>query len=197
MVGGELKPATDLMYPTLALQYLSPVVGISFLIGLIAAAYSSADSALTALTTSFCIDFLDFDKSKADENMKRRTRLIVHIGFSVLLFLVIMLFYYINDDAVISALFKIAGYTYGPLLGLYAFGFFINKSVTDRWVPTICIISPLVTYILDTYSTTLLGGYTFGFEFLILNGLLTFVGLTLVSRPASRSIKTLLSRWHL
>jgi SSS family transporter len=196
MVGDQLKPATDLMYPTLALQYLSPVVGVTFLIGLIAAAYSSADSALTALTTSFCIDFLDFDKSKAPENTKTRTRSIVHVGFSLLLFLVIMVFYYINDDAVILALFKIAGYTYGPLLGLYAFGFFINKSVNDRWVPTICVLAPLITYVLDTNSETLLGGYKFGFELLILNGLITFAGMAFVSRSPSRPIKDLLSRWH-
>ena len=197
MVAGQLKPATDLMYPTLALQYLSPVVGVTFLIGLIAAAYSSADSALTALTTSFCIDFLDFDKSKAAEGLKTRTRSIVHIGFSVLLFLVIMVFYYINDDAVILALFKIAGYTYGPLLGLYAFGFFINKSVNDRWVPIICILAPLITYVLDTNSDTLLGGYQFGFELLILNGLITFLGMILASKSSSRPIQDLLSRWHL
>jgi len=197
MVAGELKPATDLMYPTLALTELSPVIGVTFLVGLIAAAYSSADSALTALTTSFCIDFLDFDKSKATEDMKRKTRLIVHIGFSGLLFLVIMVFYYINDQAVIEALFKIAGYTYGPLLGLYAFGFFINKSVQDKWVPLICILSPAICFVLDKYSTTLLWGYSFGFELLILNGFLTFVGLWMVSSKSKRSISHLMSKWNI
>ena len=196
MVGNVLKPATDLMYPTLALEYLNPVVGISFLIGLIAAAYSSADSALTSLTTSFCIDFLDFDKSKSSEEAKKRTRLMVHVGFSIILFLVIMVFYYINDTAVIDALFRMAGYTYGPLLGLYAFGFFINKNTNDKWVPVICIAAPLITYILNTYSETLLGGYKFGFELLILNGLLTFAGLMIISQPTSSPIKGLLSRWH-
>ncbi|MBK8502779.1 MAG: sodium:solute symporter [Saprospiraceae bacterium] len=196
LVGGEPKVATDLMYPTLAIQHLPAVVGVSFLIGLIAAAYSSADSALTALTTSFCIDFLDFDKSIAPEQTKKRTRLLVHIGFSFLLFFVIMIFYYINDDAVIEALFKLAGYTYGPLLGLYAFGFFINKGVNDRMIPIVCIAAPLITYILDSYSTTLLWGYKFGFELLILNGLLTFVGMLIVSRASGKPIQNLLSKYH-
>ena len=197
MVGGEAKIATDLMYPTLALEYLHPIVGVSFLIGLIAAAYSSADSALTALTTSFCIDFLDFDKSIASEETKKRTRLIVHIAFSFLLFFVIMLFYYINDSAVIEALFRLAGYTYGPLLGLYAFGFFINKGVNDKMVPLICLLSPLVTYVLDTFSTSLLWGYKFGFELLILNGFLTFIGLQLVSRKSGKPSQNLLAHWHI
>lgn len=197
MVGSEAKVATDLMYPTLALEYLHPVVGVSFLIGLIAAAYSSADSALTALTTSFCIDFLDFNKSIAPEESKRKTRRLVHIGFSFLLFLVIMVFYYINDEAVIAALFKLAGYTYGPLLGLYAFGFFVNRGVNDRKVPLICILSPVITYFLDTYSTTLLWGYRFSFEILILNGLLTFIGIWMVSGKSAKPGLNLLSRWHI
>ena len=197
MVAGEARVATDLMYPTLAIEYLPPVVGISFIIGLIAAAYSSADSALTALTTSFCIDFLEFEKSQASEETKKRQRLIVHISISFFLFLVIMLFYYINDSAVIYALFKLAGYTYGPLLGLYAFGFFINKDVNDKMIPLICLASPLITYLMDTYSAELLWGYKFSFELLILNGLLTFLGMMLVSRKADESKGHLLSKWHI
>ncbi len=191
-VGGVMTPATDLMYPTIALDHLSPLVGIAFLIGLIAAAYSSADSALTALTTSFCIDFLEFDKSKANEHVKKKTRLLVHLGFSVVLFLVIMVFYYINDQAVISAIFEVAGYTYGPLLGLYAFGFFVNKEVNDKMIPLICILAPIITFIIDNYSGSLLGGYQFGFELLILNGLITFFGMWLVSRRPVRSLQNYL-----
>ncbi|MCB0668891.1 MAG: sodium:solute symporter [Saprospiraceae bacterium] len=197
MVSGVEKEATDLMYPTLALQHLHPVVGVSFLIGLIAAAYSSADSALTALTTSFCIDFLGFDKSDASEESKKKKRLLVHIGISILLFWVIMLFYYINDDAVINSLFTMAGYTYGPLLGLYAFGFFINKGVNDQLIPAICIASPLITFLLDTFSEELLWGYKFSFELLIVNGLLTFLGMLLISKKTDHSFKHLLSRWHI
>ena len=182
MVNGEAIPASDLLYPTMALGYLSPAIGIVFLIGLIAAAYSSADSALTALTTSFCIDFLGFEKSDQSEEKKKRRRLFVHLGFSFILFIIIMIFYYINDQAVIQALFRIAGYTYGPLLGLYAFGFFIDRQVRDKLIPIVCILAPLISLVIDTYSETLLWGYKFGFEILILNGVITFVGLWLVSK---------------
>jgi len=151
-----------------------------FILGLIAAAYSSADSALTALTTSFCIDFLDFEK--ADQPNSTATRTKVHIGFSILLFVVILIFYAINDDAVISAIFKVAGYTYGPLLGLYGFGFFMKRKIEDNWAPLVCILSPLITYLISSYSETLLFGYKFGFELLILNGLITFLGLLIISR---------------
>ncbi|NND05736.1 MAG: sodium:solute symporter [Saprospiraceae bacterium] len=183
IVNGEAKAASDLLYPTLALGYLSPAVGIVFLIGLIAAAYSSADSALTALTTSFCIDFLGFEKSALSEGQKRKRRLWVHLGFSFLLFLIIMIFYYLNDQAVIKALFRIAGYTYGPLLGLYAFGFFINRKSNDKFIPLVCILAPLISLLIDTFSDQLLWGYKFGFEILILNGIITFLGLWLFSRP--------------
>lgn len=193
-LSGEVaKPATDLLYPTIALEHMDPAIGIIFLIGLIAAAYSSADSALTALTTSFCIDFLNFEKTEKTEAEKKGTRLIVHIGFSTLLFFIIMLFWYINDQAVITALFRIAGYTYGPLLGLFTFGFFIKRQVKDRWVPIVCILSPLLSFILDHFSETLLWGYSFGFEILILNGLITFLGLYLISE-SKQPQASLLSR---
>src|SRR5690606_41612771 len=120
-------PSTDLLFPELAMNHLGPVVGVLFLIGLIAAAYSSADSALTSLTTSFCIDILGFEKKELTEKRKTTTRQKVHVGFSLLLFLTIQVFWWINNDAVISSLFKVAGYTYGPLLGLYTFGFFTTK----------------------------------------------------------------------
>ncbi len=192
MVGDEAVPASDLLYPTLALNHLSPSIGIIFLVGLIAAAYSSADSALTALTTSFCIDFLGFEKSEAAEKEKRKTRLWVHLGFSGLLFFIIMAFWYINDQAVISALFTMAGYTYGPLLGLYSFGFFVSRSVRDRWIPLVCILSPILSYVIDVNSERWLWGYDFGFEILILNGLITFAGLWLLSGPADRPLRDLM-----
>lgn len=180
---GEI--ARDLLYPTIALEHLSPAIGIIFILGLIAAAYSSADSALTALTTSFCVDFLNFDKEEINEGSEaklKKTRRIVHIGFSFLLFLVILLFYYINDSSVINQLFTIAGYTYGPLLGLYAFGFFMKPVINDKLAPIVCIASPILTFIINRYSEELLFGYSFGFELLILNGLLTFIGLFLISK---------------
>ena len=122
----------------IALQHLSPIAGIAFILGIIAAAYSSADSALTSLTTSFCVDFLGFEKEN-NESANRSTRLKVHIGFSVILFLVIIIFHAISNDAIINDLFKIAGYTYGPLLGLFAFGIFTKRQINEDLVIAICI----------------------------------------------------------
>jgi len=169
----------DHLFPLIALEHLPIYAGIIFLLGLIAAAYSSADSALTSLTTSFCVDFLDFEKHP--EKASQSTRFGVHIGFSVILAIVIWLFSQIGDDSVIVNIFKAAGYTYGPLLGLYAFGLFTNLKIKDNLAPLICIISPIICFYLNKYSATLLGGYQFGFELLILNGLLTFAGLLLIS----------------
>jgi len=170
---------TDFLFPTLAINHFSPFAGILFILGIIAAAYSSADSALTALTTSFCVDILNFRDQ--EEAYKKRIRTRVHIGFSVLTFLVILVFALINDESVINSLFTAAGYTYGPLLGLFAFGMFTKFSVKDRWVPWVCLVSPLLSYVINIYSTDLFWGYRFGFEILLLNGFLTFLGLMLIS----------------
>ena len=153
---------------------LGITVGIVFILGLIAAAYSSADSALTSLTTSFCVDILDFDSSDSRKQVK--TRKMVHLGFSLLLFVVILLFKLKNDDSVVSDLFKAAGYTYGPLLGLYAFGLFTKWKVKDMYVPIVCILSPFLTYYIADNSLEWFN-YEFGFELLILNGIITFIGL--------------------
>lgn len=179
--GIEIPARTDNLYPTLALQHFHIVVGILFLLGITAAAYSSADSALTALTTSFCVDILDFKKKP--EKRQKKIRMLVHVGFSVLTFVVILLFKALNDDSVIVSVFKAAGYTYGPLLGLYAFGLFTKKPVRDKWVPLVCILAPVLSYLINIYSEQLLWGYRFGFEILILNGFLTFMGLLALSKP--------------
>ena len=173
----ELPAKTDQVFPTIALNATNLLIGSTFIVGLIAAAYSSADSALTSLTTSFCVDFLNFQKGK--ESLKMRYT--VHIGFSVLLFMVIVIFRQLNNDAVIYELFKVAGYTYGPLLGLYSFGLSNRRPVKDRLVPVICILSPVICFLADTYSADLFNGFQFGFLILPLNGLLTFLGLLLVS----------------
>ncbi|UXX81254.1 sodium:solute symporter [Reichenbachiella carrageenanivorans] len=170
----DLTQTTDGLYPYLAMNHFGILGGIVFLLGVTAAAYSSADSALTALTTSFYIDFLSKDPSKSDS----KSRMLVHFGFSALIFLVILLFEAINDDSVINAVFKVAGYTYGPLLGLYAFGLFTKRQVNDQWVPIVCIAAPILSYLINEYSVQLLGGYQFGFELLLVNGLFTFIGLS-------------------
>jgi len=176
----SIPERSDNLFPFLAVNHFSNLGAIVFLLGITAAAYSSADSALTALTTSFCVDFLGFRKENFEA--KKQIRMSIHFGFSVLLFLVILVFEAINDESVINAIFIAAGYTYGPLLGLFAFGILTPWSVKDKWVPVICLISPILSYIININSEALLAGYTFGFEILILNGLLMFIGLLAIRK---------------
>jgi Na+/proline symporter len=174
---------TDDLYPLLATSHFSTLAGIVFVLGITAAAYSSADSTLTALTTSFCYDFLRIDKYP-DRKKALSTRKVVHLGFTLLMFFVILLFRWVNDQSVINAVFLIAGYTYGPLLGLYSFGLFTKYKVKDTWVPYLAVMAPLISFILSSQSEKWFWGYKFGFELLILNGLLMFIGLWL-SRVSS------------
>ena len=166
----------DELFPAVALNGgLGVGVGVVFILGLIAAAYSSADSALTSLTTSFCVDILGFEK-EGDQKKQIKTRKMIHLMFSFILLVVIMIIKALNDDSVIDSLFKLAGYTYGPLLGLYAFGMITKLKVKDKFVPIVCLLSPFVAYYIAENSELWLN-YKFGFELLILNGLITFVGL--------------------
>ncbi|MEQ9101184.1 MAG: sodium:solute symporter [Imperialibacter sp.] len=177
--GIPIPDRTDNLYPLLALGHFNQFAGVLFLLGIVAAAYSSADSALTAMTTSFCVDFLGFEKKEVKNNGK--VRMLVHLGFSFLLFFVILIFNAINDSSVINSVFTAAGYTYGPLLGLFSFGLFTKRPLTDKYVPVICVLSPLLSYLINISSESLLWGYKFGFEILLLNGLLTFLGLWVIS----------------
>jgi Na+/proline symporter len=178
-------PRTDLLFPTIALNYSTPLIGVLFFLGILASTYASADSALTSLTTAFCIDFLGFQKNETKEENTHKTRTLVHLGFSVILFFIIILFYIINDSSVIEAIYKAAGYTYGPLLGLFAFGFLTKRGIRDNLAPYICIASPILTYIINANSVAWFNGYKFDFEILILNGLITFVGLWAISYKKS------------
>lgn len=180
--GIALPDRTDELFPMLAVYHFPTIIGVFFMLGIVAAAYASADSALAALTTSFCVDFLGFKQGAPETQKSRRTRIAVHMGFCLLMFIVIVIFRAINDESVITSVFKAAGYTYGPLLGLFAFGLFTKRPVRDKAVPFLCVICPILSYILNINSKTLLGGYEFGFEILIVNGLLTFIGLWLLSR---------------
>jgi len=180
--GVPMPDTTDLLYPTIALEYLGPTIGILFVLGLIAAAYSSADSALTSLTTSFCIDFLNFKNSDNSEEDKKRTRVKVHLGFSVLLLLVIVGVKATGNDAIINQLFVYAGYTYGPLLGLFAFGMITSRIANDKFILLICIAAPLLSYIINSNSQSWLGGFQFGSMIIALNGILTFIGLWMISK---------------
>ncbi|MBP7273226.1 MAG: sodium:solute symporter, partial [Saprospiraceae bacterium] len=181
-VNGITKTDSDMLFPTLAMYHFPMAIAILFVLGMVASAYSSVDSALTALTTTFCMDFLDFDKLQWDEQRKIRTRVTVHIGFALLMLLVIVIFGFVKNEAVIKAVFDVAGYTYGPLLGLFAFGFYTRYKIHDRWSVWVCLAAPILTYFLDKYSVTLFFGYKFGFEKLIINGLLTFIGLWLIAK---------------
>ena len=172
----------DDLFPTIAmLPEIGVVTSAFFLLGLIAAAYSSADSALTSLTTSFCIDIIELDKKpKASQ---KRIRKQTHVFISIVLVIVIVLFDSIfKDVSVIWELFKAAGYTYGPLLGLFAFGIYTKVQLKDKYVWIVAIIAPIVSYFINEYSVDLLSGYQIGFEILIINGILTFLGLILIRR---------------
>ena len=182
-MGISIPEKADQLYPMLALNHLGPAVGVLFIIGLIAAAYSSADSALTALTTSFCVDFLGLHRKDPSKN-SIRTRTYVHIGFSIVLFLTIIVFNSINDDSVINELFKVASYTYGPLLGLFSFSILTKRSIRDNLVIPVCILAPVITYIVNANSMNWLGGFEFGYLILLLNGALTFIGLLLISKKS-------------
>lgn len=187
-VGIAIPEKSDQLYPTVAIQYLSPATGIIFILGLIAAAYSSADSALTSLTTSFCVDFLGFEQSDKPEKSKLRTRFWVHIGFSLLLLFVIIGFDALNNDAVINNLFYAAGFTYGPILGLFAFGMMTRLRVRDHLVLPVALAAPVISFIFDWYSESLLAGFQFGFLIIALNGLITFLGLLAISYREYESI---------
>jgi Na+/proline symporter len=179
IIDGVVK--TDLLYPEIALHSdLGLPVAIFFILGLIAAAYSSADSALTALTTSFCIDFLNIEKSEI--STQKNTRKKVHVSMSVLMILVIICFYYILNQSVISGILTVAGYTYGPLLGLFSFGILTKFEINDKLVPYVAVASVAICYIIANIPSDFLGGYKFGYELLVVNGLLTFLGLILIRR---------------
>ncbi|MCH1417525.1 MAG: sodium:solute symporter [Flavobacteriaceae bacterium] len=179
LMDGQAK--TDLLFPEIALNgKLGIGVAITFILGLIAAAYSSADSALTSLTTSFCVDFLRLEETEKQQQKKIRKK--VHVGMSVLLVLVVIAFKYILDRNVIDGLLTVAGYTYGPLLGLFAFGIFTSYQIKDKWVWPVVFIAVIITSALGSIEASSLGGYQIGYELLPLNGLFTFIGLILIRR---------------
>ena len=174
-----LPGSSDELFPRLALSEFGLVAGIFFLLGIIASSYASADSALAALTTSFCIDFLNF-KNKP-ESVKLRQKNYVHVGFSVLFLIIILITKEFNERSLIDTVLKVAGYTYGPLLGLFSFGLFTKLQVRDKLVPFVCVASPILSYVLSANSARWFNGYKIDIEILIINGLITFAGLYLIS----------------
>ena len=168
---------TDNLYPELAFHHLGPLAATLFLIGIAAAAYSSADSSLTGLTTSFCVDILRFDLNKDD---RPRLRQGIHLGFTLLLFVLIMAFQRINESSVLHAFIRTSGFVYGPLAGLFAFGLMSEKRVSDTWAPVVCVLCPLLAFLLDRNGEAWLG-YTFGYDILVFNSLLTLLGIYLLT----------------
>jgi Na+/proline symporter len=183
--GIEIPTKSDQLYPLIAFKYLPTIAGVFFILGLIGSTYASSDSALTALTTSFCIDFLNFEKraqtalNAAEEKKLKLQRTFVHLGFSFAFFLIIYALYVWNDDAVLNLIFRIASYTYGPLLGLFIFGLFTKVHVRDKFVPLVCIAAPFITYLLEQFAKNTLK-LDVGFLLILINGLITFCGLLLL-----------------
>lgn len=182
-----LPESTDKVFPFISLTVLGPILGIIFIIGLISAAYSSADGTITSLTTTFIVDILQIENKHFDEKKKTKIRYISHFCVTLFLLLLVLLFKSITNKAVIDQVFTIAGYTYGPLLGLFAFGLLTKFRIREKFVPLVVIISPLLSYILSSNSEKWFNGYKFGFELLIINGLLTFIMLILLIKRTKKT----------
>ncbi|HEY8398194.1 MAG TPA: sodium:solute symporter [Flavihumibacter sp.] len=179
-----LSVAGDDLFPTVALNYLPPITAVIFIIGLISALFPSADGALTALTSSFCIDMLGIKRNpNLAEAQQKRIRMTVHLSFTVVFMLCILIFKWIDNKSIIGVILDLAGYTYGPLLGLFSFGILTRRQFPDSFVVTlICLISPVISYLISRYSGDMLGGYQIGIELLLINGMITFLGLWAISR---------------
>ena len=181
------KSRTDLLFPLVAVKSgLGLPLAMVFILGIIAAAYSSADSALTSLTTSYCVDFLDIEKKPKNKQKQIRKR--VHITISIILVIVVVIFDKLLDKSVISGLFTIASYTYGPLLGLFFFGIFTKYKVKEQYVLLVCILSVIISYLLKENAPKWFNGYHFGFELLGLNGLMTFIGLWFIRKKEKSNL---------
>lgn len=179
--GITLPAKTDETFSYIALNHLPPIAGLIFIIGLVSALFPSADGALTALTSSFCIDILGLkERNDLTEMQKANLRRRVHVIITVVFMLLIIAYQKVIEASVIYTILKVASYTYGPLLGLFAFGIFTKRIVNDNWqVVVVCMIAPIICWLLNEYAP---GGYKFGIELLIVNGLITFLGLTVVSK---------------
>lgn len=186
--GIVLPEVSDNILPIIASEYLGPVVLGVFVVGIVAAAFSSADSALTALTTSFCVDILDMKAQPHNREQERKdvkTRGIVHIGVSIVFVLIILVIEAIGSDSIITAIYKLASYTYGPLLGLYCFGLYTKVKPIDKYVPYIAISAPIICFVIEILMKQIYN-YQVGYEILLLNGLITGIGLWIISRPEKK-----------
>lgn len=179
-----IQTSPDKLFPTIALSDKMPhIISIIFIIALISALFPSADGAITALTSSFCIDILGIKRNDTiDENQKKKIRRTVHLAFAFVFLLVVMIFKWIDNQSMISVILKVAGYTYGPLLGLFIFGILTKRKVNDRLVPYVAIAAPVICFIIDKFQKQLFGNFEIGLELIIINGLLTYIGLLFISK---------------
>lgn len=180
-----LEATGDKIFPVVALEHMPPIISVIFILALISALFPSADGAITALTASFCIDILGIQRrDDLSETQKKKWRQMVHISFALVFLLFVMVFYKVNDPSMISVILKVAGYTYGPLLGLFAFGILTKRMVKDKYVPFIAILSPVICYVIELNQAYLFGDFKIGLELLLINGLITFTGLWSVSHKS-------------
>lgn len=172
----------DQLFPDIALNHMPPFISIIFIIALISALFPSADGAMTALTSSLCIDVFGLKDKDWDSGKKEKFRKRVHLLVALSFLIMVVIFKLIDDKSMIGLILKLAGFTYGPLLGLFAFGIFTSYKVNDRLVPIICIAAPLISFFIDKYQENIFGKFQIGLELLIINGLLTFIGLWLIKK---------------
>jgi Na+/proline symporter len=185
MLNGQNVTA-DKLFPAIALEHMPPVVSVIFIIALISALFPSADGAITALTSSFCIDILGMQRKKDwTDKQKKKIRQRVHLVFAGIFLIFVMVFNEVNSPSMINVILKVAAYTYGPLLGLFTFGIISKRAVKDNLVPVVCIIAPLLCYVLEKYQKYIFGSFEIGLELLIINGFITFMGLWLISKKAA------------
>ena len=179
----------DKLFPELALHHMPPIVSVIFIIALISALFPSADGAITALTSSICIDIIGMQRrNDMDEAAKKKLRQRVHLMVAFVFLLFVLVFYKVNNPSMIGVILKVAAYTYGPLLGLFTFGILTKRNVHDNLVPFVCIAAPLICFFVDKFQNVLLGGLQIGSELLLLNGFLTYVGLLMISKKTERQI---------
>lgn len=180
----------DNLFPALAMHHLPAFISIIFILGLISALFPSADGAITALTSSFCIDILGLKRrTDLSEKQQTRTRMAVHITFAVIFLIFVLIFKWLDNKSIIDVILKVAGYTYGPLLGLFSFGILTNRRLQQTsLIPAVCLLSVVICYVLDKYSAAWFNGFKIGYELLLLNGLLTFTGLLMISKKSREPV---------
>lgn len=174
----------DKLFPAMALHYMTPAISIIFIIALISALFPSADGAITALTSSFCLDIIGLQRNNNyNDDKRKKIRQTVHLTFAAIFLVFVLVFKWVSSASMIGVILKIAAYTYGPLLGLFAFGLLTKRVLNQRLTPFVCLLAPVLCYVLDVFQKNLTGNFEIGLELLLINGMLTFIGLWFISKP--------------